>query len=286
MDSSFNAFQIFQSAVGKLSGTYEKDEAAANVRWLMEDLLGFSRTDIAMRKSHLHDQKALDQFHKALVRLTRGEPIQYVLGYAEFLGEQYRVNSSVLIPRPETEELVLKISQDNAQAKNILDIGTGSGCIAIGLAKSIVGSNIWAWDVDSKALEVAQENARRLEASVQFKAVNALEEWPSQNEKFDLIVSNPPYIAEAERKDMRTNVLDHEPEKALFVPDEDPLLFYREIAEKGRDYLTSGGKLYFEINEKYGEEMVYLLQKSGYDQVEMHKDFQDKPRIVSGSWGN
>ena len=163
-----------------------------------------------------------------------------------------------------------------------MDIGTGSGCIAIGLAKSIAGSNVSAWDIDANALKVAQQNATRLNASVQFEVVNALEKWPVQDEKFDLIVSNPPYIAATERIEMRSNVLDHEPAKALFVPDEDPLLFYREIAEKGRNYLTQGGQLYFEINEKFGEEMIELLEKLGYEQVALQKDFQDKPRIIKG----
>ncbi|MDW3196428.1 MAG: peptide chain release factor N(5)-glutamine methyltransferase [Cytophagales bacterium] len=284
MDSSFNAFQIFQSAVEKLSHTYEKEESAANVRWLMEDILGFSRMDIAMKKSQRQGQEARDQFLMVLDRVTKGEPIQYVLGYAEFLGEQYLVNSSVLIPRPETEELVLKVSQDNPQAKLILDIGTGSGCIAIGLAKSIAGANVWGWDVDPGALNVAQKNADNLNVSVQFEVVNALKAWPSHEEKFDVIVSNPPYIREEEKKDMRANVLDHEPAKALFVPNEDPLLFYREIGEKGRDYLTQGGKLYFEINEQFGAEMLALLENLGYEQVLLHKDFQDKARIVSGRW--
>lgn len=284
MDSSFNAFQIFQSAVGKLSTTYEKEEAAANVRWLMEDLLEFSRMDIALKKNHACDQKTLDQFLVALERLTKGEPIQYVLGYAEFLGEKYLVNSAVLIPRPETEELVLKISEDNPTVKTILDIGTGSGCIAIGLARGIKAAEVWAWDVDKKALEVASLNARNLNAAVQFQKVDALAAWPDQKEKFDLIVSNPPYIMELEKKDMRENVLAHEPFKALFVPDEDPLLFYREIAEKSRDYLSEGGKLYFEINEQFGQEVVSLLQAFNYNQVILHHDFQDKPRMVQASW--
>ncbi len=284
MDSSFNAFQIFQAAVEKLSDTYEKEEAAANVRWLMEDQLGLSRVDIAMRKGFSKGEEALEEFRRSLQKVFEGEPIQYVLGYTEFLGEKYQVNPSVLIPRPETEELVLKVSEDNSEAQTILDIGTGSGCIAISLAKTLVDASVWAWDVDEGALTVARANATNLNASVQFQQIDALREWPEMEEKMDLIVSNPPYIAEHEKQEMRENVLAHEPSKALFVPDEDPLLFYREIAEKAREYLTVGGKLYFEINERFGEEVVALLEGFGYKDVLQHQDFQHKPRIVEGAW--
>lgn len=284
MDSSFNAFEIFHSAVEKLSGTYEKEESAANVRWLMEDILGFSRVDIAMKKAYSGDGKVLEQFHRSLQKVIEGEPIQYVLGYTEFLSEKYQVNSSVLIPRPETEELVLKISEDNPVAQTILDIGTGSGCIAISLAKALNQASVWAWDVDEGAISVAKTNAKHLKASVQFEVVDALKSWPKMERKLDLIVSNPPYIAERERVEMRENVLVHEPSKALFVPDEDPLLFYREIAEKAREYLTVGGKLYFEINENFGDEMIILMEGLGYEEVKQHEDLQNKPRIVEGRW--
>lgn len=287
MDSSFNAFQIFQSGVEKLSNTYEKEEAAANVRWLMEDLLGLSRINAAMHKSYAGTPESLHQFEEALDRVMQGTPVQYVLGYAEFLQVRYEVNPAVLIPRPETEELVLQIIKDNPQARTILDIGTGSGCIAISLAKGIPEAEVSAWDVEAGALQVASSNAKRLKVNVRFEKVNVLEQWPEQigiSNQLDLIVSNPPYIREQEKKDMRTNVLAHEPEVALFVPDEDALLFYREIATKGSHYLNSGGKLYFEINESFGKEVVELLIGLGYDQVELQTDFQDKPRMVSGRW--
>lgn len=284
MDSSFNAFQIFQAAVEKLSDTYEKEEAAANIRWLMEDQLGLSRVDIAMKKGLSEGEEALEEFGRSLQKVVEGEPIQYVLGYTAFLGEKYQVNPSVLIPRPETEELVLKICQENSTIRTLLDVGTGSGCIAISLAKALKEASVWAWDVDEGALAVAKRNARNLNAPVRFQQVDALAVWPEVEKKLDLIVSNPPYIAEQEKQEMRENVLAHEPHKALFVPDKDPLLFYREIAKKGRNYLAERGKLYFEINEKLGKEVVALLESLGYEGVMLHQDFQDKPRMVEASY--
>ena len=288
MDSSFNASRIFESAVGKLSGTYEKEEAAANVRWLMEEILGFSRVDIAMQKPQTNGEKALQEFRLALKRLSTGEPIQYVLGYSEFLGNKYLVNPFVLIPRPETEELVMKIVQDNPTATSLLDIGTGSGCIAISLAQALkhasVEASVEAWDIDNGALDVATRNARNLGVMVQFEQVDALGYWPDRGERLDLIVSNPPYITAQEKQVMRPNVLDHEPAKALFVPNDDPLLFYRVIGEKSRVYLSEAGKLYFEINENFGEAVVKLLQEMKYKGVKLHKDFQDKPRMVEAYW--
>lgn len=284
MDSSFNAFQIFQSATGKLSGTYEKEEAAANVRWLMEDKLGFSRVDIAMKTQYAGDEVTMDEFHVLLDKVCKGEPIQYVLGYTEFLGRKYQVNSSVLIPRPETEELVLKIIEENSEATNLLDIGTGSGCIAISLAKVMKKASVWAWDIDEGTIATAKKNATNLNASVQFQVVDALGTWPNEEEKLDLIVSNPPYITEQEKQNMRINVLEHEPAKALFVPDNVPLLFYRAIAEKSRTYLKREGKLYFEINENFGEEVVEMLRGLDFQGVVFYHDFQDKPRMIKACW--
>lgn len=284
MDSSFNAFQIFQSAAGKLSGTHEKEEAAANVRWLMEDKLGFSRVDIALKKPYVGDEVTLEEFHVLLDKICEGDPIQYVLGYTEFLGRKYQVNSSVLIPRPETEELVLKIIEENSEATRLLDIGTGSGCIAISLAKAMKKASVWAWDIDEGTIATAKKNATNLNASVQFQIVDALGTWPDKEEKLDLIVSNPPYITEKEKEDMRINVLGHEPAKALFVPDNDTLLFYRAIAEKSRTYLKREGKLYFEINENFGEEVVEMVKGLGFQEVVCFHDFQDKPRMIKACW--
>ncbi len=287
MDSSFNAFQIFQSAAGKLSGTYEKEEAAANVRWLMEDKLGFSRVDIALKKQYAGGEVTLEEFHVLLDKICKGEPIQYVLGYTEFLGRKYQVNSSVLIPRPETEELVSWIIKNNPMARTILDIGTGSGCIAISLAKAIKSAEVMAWDIDQDTLAVATRNAENLNAPVQMHRVDVLETWPEtllEVASLDLIVSNPPYIMEQEKPEMRNNVLNYEPSTALFVPNEDPLLFYRKIAEEARPFLSNGGKLYFEINENFGLEVINLMESLGYIEANINKDLQGKSRMIQGTW--
>ena len=282
MDSLVNAFHIFEEAQQKLSAGYDEQESGALTRWLMEDLLLIRKTDIALRTSFSPDPKKFDLFETALQRVRAGEPIQYVLGYTEFLGLRFHVAPGVLIPRPETEELVVKVSEENPKAKTILDIGTGSGCIAISLARQLAEARVIAWDVKEEALNIAKENALQLHAQVQFERVDVLQSWPSvPDEKPDVIVSNPPYIRESEKKQMRSNVLDHEPEVALFVPENDPLLFYRHISEKARRYLSPGGKLYFEINEGFEPEMVDLLQGLQYEQVEVTQDLQQKPRMLS-----
>jgi release factor glutamine methyltransferase len=208
-------------------------------------------------------------------------PIQYILGETEFYGLPFYVNESVLIPRPETEELVDWIQKENYKSAelNILDIGTGSGCIAIALRHEFPSSTVDAFDVSEKALETAKQNATHNKLEVNFKAVDILNA-PAFNKKWDIIVSNPPYITENEKDTILSNVLDHEPHLALFVPDNDPLLFYREIAFFAQQYLTPAGKLYFEINRNAGNHTLELLTGMGYRDVELRKDISGNDRMV------
>ena len=228
-------------------------------------------------------------------RVAQGEPVQYVLGEADFCGLTMKVKPGVLIPRPETEELVnwivetlhTKQSVVNCQLSTVncqlLDIGTGSGCIAVALAKKLEGAEVEAWDVNEVALEVTKENAERNGVKVQVNKVDVLSPQTSNFKpltSYDVIVSNPPYICEEEREEMEKNVLEHEPELALFVPNHDPLLFYRQIAELGLTMLKEKGLLFFEINRRFGEEVVKMLQGKGYQEVELRQDLFGNDRMV------
>lgn len=216
-------------------------------------------------------------------RLCAGEPMQYILGQTDFYGRLFSVKRQVLIPRPETEELVDRIRRTERTARRLLDVGTGSGCIAITLALELPEASVSAIDLSAEALEVARQNARQLGATVDFRQGDALHDLTTLfNEPFDVIVSNPPYVPESDRSSMHCNVLEHEPEMALFVPDEDPLRFYRAIAEAGQQLLREGGALYFEIYHQFADEMIRLVEGLGYEQVVVHRDLQDKPRMLCG----
>ena len=210
-------------------------------------------------------------------RLKKNEPIQYIIGVESFCGLTFEVNPSVLIPRPETQELVGWIAGDceGKEACRILDIGTGSGCIPVSLAHRLPKAEVESWDISEDALQVARRNAERNGVEVLFRQKDVLKASPDEA-RYDVIVSNPPYIAEKEKVDMEANVLDWEPSIALFVPDEDPLLFYRKIAQLGCSMLKEGGALYFEINRAYGQETIQMLEAMGYKEIELRKD----------SWGN
>ena len=241
-------------------------------------------------------------------RISQGEPIQYVIGETDFCGLTLKVQPDVLIPRPETEELVNWVIEnhndnlnDNCQLSTVncqlstvncqlLDICTGSGCIAVALAKKLAGAEVEAWDVSDAALEVAKENAARNGVKIKVNKVDILSTVNCQLStvncqlstvnSFDLIVSNPPYICEEEKEDMEQNVLEHEPALALFVPNDDPLLFYRRIAELGQQMLKPGGRLFFEINRRFGKEVVNLLEGMGYREVELRQDMYGNDRMV------
>lgn len=278
---------MFRTLRTRLAAVYPDGEAQAIVFLVLEKLFGLSRTDVLMGglERLTADQNA--ELEQVMLRLEQGEPVQYVLGVADFDGMTLGVAPGVLIPRPETEELVEWIAEDFKDAKclRILDIGTGSGCIALSLARRFTDASVTAWDISDDALSIASANAERLGVSVEFKKRDALcMEVPEADiSNYDIIVSNPPYICEKERADMDNNVLQHEPAAALFVPDSDPLLFYRAISNLAQKMLRSGGCLYFEINREYGEETTDMMRAMGFDSVELRKDFMENNRMVKGT---
>lgn len=274
----------------RIATSYEDGEARAIARILIEELFGLSYTDIVCGAT---DQLSADdtlRLDTAVRRIEQGEPLQHVLGYADFCGNHFGVNASVLIPRPETEWLVdegerLINGASNAAPsapKRILDIGTGSGCIAISLKLRLGEAYVEAWDISEEALRTAESNAKALKAEVAFCKRDALRAEESVA-PWDLIVSNPPYICDSERADMDDNVLLHEPHTALFVPDDDPLRFYRTIARYALRSLSNGGSLLFECNTRYAEATGEMMREKGFEDVTVNDDCFGLPRFVKGS---
>lgn len=263
-----------------LEQRYSAREAAGLARIICCELLGQDTVDYYLGKDIILSSKQADELGDIMRRLRNFEPIQYVQGVARFLGREFKVAPGVLIPRPETEELVELMLKETPADARILDIGTGSGCIAVSLSKELPGAKVTAWDVSEKALGVARENNAALQADVRFVLRDVLDCRSSPEECYDVIVSNPPYVLEREKLEMERNVLDWEPSLALFVPDADPLLFYRRIAELGRTLLVPGGRLYFEINRAFGEETAAMLRGQGYINLRILKDISGNDRIV------
>jgi release factor glutamine methyltransferase len=262
-----------------LATAYSDGEIKALTRILATELLGVSQMAFYMKDdiALTAEQEAL--LNDAIERLQKHEPIQYILGYSDFCGLRFKVTPATLIPRPETSELVEWIANESNDTENILDIGTGSGCIAVSLAHKMPQSKVTAWDISPDALAVATENSKANGCAVEFEEVDILAYEPT-GELFDIIVSNPPYIKENEKAAMHSNVLDWEPHTALFVPDSDPLLFYRTIAEKGLKLLKPGGRIYFEINRAHGKETMDMLAAFGYTSIELRKDFAENDRMI------
>lgn len=259
---------------------YPAGEAANLSRIVCCEMLGQRTVDYYLGKDMILSSNEEKELESILRRLCNFEPLQYVQGTARFLGRDFRVAPGVLIPRPETEELVEGMLKELPAACRILDIGTGSGCIAVTLSKELPEAQVTAWDVSEVALALASENNRLLQGSVRFEQRDVLTCRPSADDRFDVLVSNPPYVTEAERQEMERNVLDWEPSLALFVPDADPLRFYRRIGELGREMLTEGGRLYFEINRAFGEATVAMLREQGYVNVRNRKDISGNDRFV------
>lgn len=264
----------------RLQPYYTAEEVSALSRIVCCDLLGQAPTDYYLGKDIVLSPKKEQELEDILQRLSRFEPLQYIEGRTLFLGREFWVAPGVLIPRPETEELVELMLKEIPADARILDVGTGSGCIAISLAKELPDALVTAWDVSPEALSVARANARKLQADVRFVECDVLACQVDEVGLYDVIVSNPPYVTEAEKADMEPNVLQWEPSLALFVPDDDPLRFYRRIAVLGRDMLADGGRLYFEINRAYGREMVEMLRTMGYVGVRVEKDLSQNDRFV------
>lgn len=262
---------------------YSPTEVRSLTNLILKDVCGLSDTDIAIRKfNNLSDDKLL-LIKDIIGRLQNYEPYQYIIGKSNFFEMEFKVNPSVLIPRPETEELVEWIILENKfSGLSILDIGTGSGCIAITLAKHIHAPKVFAWDISQEALDIASYNAKMNGVVVGFSQVDVLADIPG-NMQFDIIVSNPPYIAEKEREEMESNVLDYEPEISLFVPDNNPLVFYERISEIAKNLLKPRGKLYFEINRDKGDEIKSLLVNNGFVNVQIRKDISGNERMVGAN---
>jgi len=265
----------------ELQGLYPDTEIKSFSNLIIEKVSGFSRTEIIVNKNTLFSVEQRHVIENFIEKLKEYVPIQYILGETEFFGLPFHVNESVLIPRPETEELVDWIRNENDRNANpgILDIGTGSGCIAISLKHEFTNATVDAFDISEKALETAQNNATLNKLEVNFSKVDILN-TPEMEQKWDIIVSNPPYVTELEKSEISPNVLDYEPHLALFVPDNDPLLFYRCIAIFAQQHLKPRGKLYFEINRQFGKATVDLLTAMGFGNVELRKDISGNDRMV------
>lgn len=263
-----------------LHGYYTPQEVACFSRIICCDVFGQSSVDFYLGKDISLSPKEEQKLADILQQLMKYCPIQYVLGEARFLGRTFYVAQGVLIPRPETEEMVEMMLREIPKDAHVLDIGTGSGCIAVTLSKELPHAKVEAWDISERALEIAKSNNEALNASVGFKLCDVLAYQSVAEDIYDVIVSNPPYIAEKEKCDMQPNVLDWEPDLALFVPDEDPLRFYRRIGEIGMSVLLQGGLLYFEINRAYGNDVVEMLQTQGYQHVRLEKDLSGNDRFV------
>lgn len=273
--------QIVDDVTHRLAGIYGQREAQWMVRIILENVKGYSPVDVVLHREEVLSDFIVGKIEDVTNRLLKNEPIQYIFGSARFYGNSLKVTHATLIPRPETEELVALIDKENRETDlRVLDVGTGSGCIAVTLARVLRFPIVDAIDISEDALAVAQENAQSLRVNVNFKKGDALAMEKPKTPIYDIIVSNPPYIADKEREDMSQNVLQYEPHTALFVPDNDPLRFYRAIGDYGTKALKGGGRLYFEINPLYVEEMRAMLDAMGYKEIRAVRDLPGKERMM------
>lgn len=263
-----------------LTPLYDAQEAESFFYLLLEARLGMKRIDLALDHDREFTANEIEHWNQILEQLKQFIPIQYIIGKTEFFGLEFEVNPDVLIPRPETEELVQWVLDDHLkESTRILDIGTGSGCIAISLAKNLPHAQVSAIDISEKALGTAKRNAASNGVQVNFIQKNILE-TDDLEQQFDIIVSNPPYVRNLEKSEIKKNVLDHEPHLALFVDDHDALLFYRKIAGLALKHLSDKGKLYFEINQYLGKETMDMLEQKGFQQLELRQDMYGNNRMV------
>lgn len=270
----------------ELAGIYSANEIESLVFLIFEKLKGYTRTQFLLAKEEILTPENQFEIDQIVLRLKNQEPIQYILGETEFYGLPFYAVPGVLIPRPETEELVQWIIQENQLDKpNILDIGTGSGCIAISLQKNIPQSTVLACDISPVCIETARRNAALNGAELRVIEYNILNRTPEfKFPKLDILVSNPPYVRETEKLLMEKNVLEYEPELALFVPDADPLIFYSRIADFAQLHLKNGARLYFEINEAFGLECSEMLRGKGFSKITLKKDINGKDRMIGCSY--
>lgn len=286
--------ELSQKFIYDLNAVYQQDEAQAMFLITLQHFLELNRAAYLLNKNKEVSSEELLRFELVLSELVKGKPLQYILGETYFYGLKFKVNPSVLIPRPETEELVdwiisvcnsdEQIANRKSKILNVIDIGTGSGCIAISLKKNLPNTNVYALDISADALETAKQNALLNSLEVDFIHDDILKsQYAIGNTQYDIIVSNPPYIKEEEKTAMHHNVLANEPHQALFVSNENPLIFYNAIAEFALKNLTKNGLLFFEINENLGQQTVDLLKHKGFTNIELRMDMQGKDRMIKAN---
>lgn len=276
--------QAIEQLNNGLAGVAEPREVQAMIRIICEDVFNYDPVDVALRQESELPDFVAERISDIISRLRRHEPLQYIVGTALFHGHKFKVTPAVLIPRPETEQLVdLIVDENTASDLRVLDMGTGSGCIAISLARALKFAQVDAFDISQDALAVARENAADLKVKVRLFQSDMLAPQPAA--RYDIIVSNPPYICWSERESMERNVLDYEPGQALFVPDNDPLLFYKAIAPYAAQSLECGGRLYLEINQRFGNEVKRLLEACGLDEVRIIEDSFGRVRFAAAVRG-
>ena len=270
--------EIYNALYSAACELYDANEAKQIAQMLTLAKGNITRNDLLIEPNK---ELVISNLEDIIAELRSWRPVQYIIGSADFRDMELEVREGVLIPRPETEELVEWIASEATADATILDIGTGTGAIAIALNREVKGSRVWAMDISAEALSIARSNGERFAPSVTFIEGDALADFSLLfTAKFDVVVSNPPYIPEADTQLMRRNVLDYEPATALFVPDNDPLLFYRSIARTSKKVLKAEGKLYFEIYEHLATEMIEMLKKEGYHDITLRNDFRGKPRMI------
>ena len=268
----------------ELESVYPRQEIETFLVLLFEKLKNYTRTDLLLRTGELLTEAERETLYRWVDRLKRCEPIQYILGETEFYGMRFFCEQGVLIPRPETEELVHWILQEAINPTPVmLDAGTGTGCIPVVLKSKLPESRVMACDISGQCLELAQRNALRNQVNIEIFRMDILN-LQTELPMLDVLVSNPPYVTEAERELMHSNVLDFEPWLALFVPDDDPLRYYKSLARLGSQFLKQGGRIYWEINEAYGEACLCLLKNNGYSNLRLRKDINGRNRMVCGEW--
>lgn len=266
----------------ELTGIYSTEETESLIFLIFGKVKGYSRTKFLLAYDENLSIEELDEINQIVSRLKKSEPIQYILGETEFYGLPFYAVPGVLIPRPETEELVQWIIQENQHREpTILDIGTGSGCIAVSLRKNIPQSTVLACDISPICIETTRQNAELNRTEISVLKYDIINNSPEMDfPKLDIIVSNPPYVRETEKRLMDKNVLDYEPELALFVSDKEPLVFYTRIADFAQINLKDGGQIYFEINEAFGKECSEMLQEKGFSEIKLKKDIHNKNRMI------
>jgi release factor glutamine methyltransferase len=287
METVKDAYHEFRLTLAPLYGVQEADAIASMV---LTDLTGYSKAKLKAFVNDPLNEAEQQRAHEVLKELATGKPVQYVLGHAHFYGLDFKVSSAVLIPRPETEELVQWIleTMKGSQPQTVLDIGTGSGCIPITIKYERLDSKLFAIDISPDALAVAQANAHVNNVEVKFVEADVLNLQAAEiiNQTYHIIVSNPPYVTETDKLQMHTNVTDFEPHTALFVSDTNPLIFYKAITDFASEHLFPGGYLFFEINESYGMETLEMMKQKGFVNAELRQDMMSKDRMIRAQWPN